>query len=89
MRQKELLRIRVLDALELAPATVNQLANLVCSSVEATRNIVKTLERENQVEFVDTRESKGRYGIGHPWKIYAIRGSVPNRQPLNVREERA
>jgi hypothetical protein len=78
----EPLRIRVLDALEDGPQTVAQVSAKVGHSIEVTRMTINVLIDDLQVEQVDRLQC----GSGGPTKVYAIRGSVLNRHPLNARE---
>lgn len=80
----ESLRIRVLDVLEEGPMTVAMVSARVGSNVTVTRMMINTLIDDMQVEQVDKCH---RDSTGGPRKVYAIRGSVPNCQALNVREE--
>jgi len=69
----EPLRIRVLDALELAPATVEQLALLLSSKRSSLRAVCRDLELQELVEMIDTKPPRNAHGRGRVWKVYALR----------------
>jgi predicted ArsR family transcriptional regulator len=81
---REPLRVRVLDALELGPATLEQLALMLGSSHESIRAPTRQLERAELVQVVAKRPTRH----GRPSNVYAIRGTMPDCHPLNAREER-
>jgi hypothetical protein len=67
----ENLRVRVLDVLELGPATMDTLSKLIAAHPISIRKNCRVLELDNQIECIDSVHTKGR-----PWKVYAIKGSA-------------
>lgn len=81
----EPLRIRVLDALELAPATVEQLAVLLSSKRSSLRSVCRELELDEMIEMIDTRPPRNAHGRGRVWKVYAL-PAVAKRIPIRQQE---
>jgi hypothetical protein len=71
----EPLRIRVLDALELGPATVEQLAIMLDRKRTSLRTVCRALELDGLIEMVDTKPARNLHHTGRTWKVYAIRGA--------------